>query len=291
MIHAPVCGSDGNTYVNQCSLQAKACAEKAEIHAMHEGQCKDAESKDGGSDNCNQICNDKSIAPICGSDNKTYVNECILKVKNCQTGNKVEKVTNEACALTSLVYDASDNEEEEDENPDPASNCSKVCEERNEPVCVNGHRSYINRCQMEVITCQDKIEVNTIDLGFCQTDDCSPQGCSQDENPVCGSNDITYRNECLLKKVACEEKVQLYKKSDGECQTVEKIMNTDEEDDKSCLPLCPKHYMPVCGSDGKTYNNACFLKSANCKDKSIVLNHQGVCDPEKFQQAGNHHFF
>ena len=53
-----------------------------------------------------------------------------------------------------------------------------------------------------------------------------------------------------------------------------------------CEPLCPRHLMPVCGTDGQTYNNDCLLKAATCRDKSIVELHNGPCDPEKMEIAG-----
>ena len=33
-------------------------------------------------------CDGKSIDPICGSDNRTYVNECTLQWTNCKNGKK-----------------------------------------------------------------------------------------------------------------------------------------------------------------------------------------------------------
>lgn len=47
--------------------------------------------------------------------------------------------------------------------------------------------------------------------------------------------------------------------------------------------LCPFHqcnndYVPVCGSNGDTYQNECYLKQAACKQQSeILLVSEGSC--------------
>ncbi|XP_071541141.1 turripeptide Pal9.2-like isoform X2 [Panulirus ornatus] len=46
---------------------------------------------------------------------------------------------------------------------------------------------------------------------------------------------------------------------------------------RKCEPLCNKKMRPVCGSDGKTYNNQCLLNYANCLDPTITYDHAGPC--------------
>lgn len=36
----------------------------------------------------------------------------------------------------------------------------------------------------------------------------------------------------------------------------------------SCLKQCTRIFLPVCGSDGATYNNLCLLEIADCESKA-----------------------
>ncbi len=41
---------------------------------------------------------------------------------------------------------------------------------------------------------------------------------------------------------------------------------------------CRNQYTPVCGSDGRTYNNPCEFGQVSCKDSSLKMVKEGACD-------------
>lgn len=48
-----------------------------------------------------------------------------------------------------------------------------------------------------------------------------------------------------------------------------------------CNPICPKVYVPVCGSDAITYANQCLLDYASCRTESVVKVGDGKCSKRK----------
>ena len=51
------------------------------------------------------------------------------------------------------------------------------------------------------------------------------------------------------------------------------------DNQKECPEVCTANFDPQCGSDGKTYSNACFLAIAQCKNPSLQLKlaYKGQC--------------
>ncbi|KAH3869346.1 four-domain proteases inhibitor-like [Dreissena polymorpha] len=90
--------------------------------------------------------------------------------------------------------------------------------------------------------------------------------------PLCASDGKTYVNQCYLTNALCSEPT-LYQKHAGECASVRArgIICT--------TPWCWPVHEPVCGSDGRTYENVCELNNAMCDNEHLKVQHRGPCTP------------
>ena len=126
--------------------------------------------------------------PVCGEDNRTYLNLCSLKCK----GTRLQAFGQ--CKSSS----------------NPADTCSQ-CSLLNNPICGTDGKNYKNEC---LCTCQGNCKKYS--EGYCPDPNAYKcQKCVGVISKVCGTNGITYDNYCFLQ---CANAELLYHGSCAERQ-------------------------------------------------------------------------
>ncbi|CAH0386305.1 unnamed protein product [Bemisia tabaci] len=85
-----VCGSDNKFYRNQCEMKRANCGKHVFVVPIK--RCLTGFQFKG----CQRVC-PPLYDPICGTDNKTYSNDCFLQIENCRSRALVSKQYHGIC--------------------------------------------------------------------------------------------------------------------------------------------------------------------------------------------------
>ena len=146
----PVCGSDGKTYSNKCTMQAAACPKNLDITVAYEGECTEVPEK--RQVDCDKPCITRIFKPVCGSNGVTYNTLCDLEKAACKSEEEITMVSEGRCRQTTIGD----------------KNCPEFCTEQYEPVCGSNGKTYSNLCKLNSEACQTRVSLRMAYRGECK---------------------------------------------------------------------------------------------------------------------------
>lgn len=117
LLNGVICGSDGNDYESFCDLKKYSCRSNKEVKLSYFGKCNPCDdivcsypkmcklnSNRQPMCTCDYDCAGTVFKPVCGSNGKTYFNECFMNLEGCRQNILIRVYQNFDCAYGKTFF-------------------------------------------------------------------------------------------------------------------------------------------------------------------------------------------